>query len=498
MSWWRRLRVTGPVAALVAGGTALALGTPVAASAGGTADPDASVAYQHDAAHDGDSTDPWFVAPFARSWSVTLPGEVGYPLIVDGRVFVTVAHSPGYGNDVEALSLATGDVLWGPVSIGGTYATGRIAYDEGRVFAINHDGELTAFDASTGTVAWTSQLAGQYSFTSAPTAVGGTLYVGGAGSGGTLYAVDEATGTTTWTAPVMNGDSSSPAVDADGVYVSYACEQAYRFDLAGALVWHHDTDCEGGGGRTPVLHDGRVYIRDDAGKTPAVLDASSGDQVASYAAGPAPAFDGHHMATVSAGVLTVSDTASGDPLWHAGTDAVTAPLIANGYVIEGHANGLVEARHIQDGELVWSGFAGDVLAPPDEHNAGTLTGLAEGDGALVVPAGSTLTVFVPAVDTVAPSVRLFPFRQAVIHHPETTAFWTATDAMSGVAVSQVRVRRGHLGEPLSAWVRQTPTTAHRATVDLRRRTRLCLAVRARDRVGNWSAWPSAQCVTRRP
>lgn len=296
----------------------------------------------------------------------------------------------------------------------------------------------------------------------------------------------------------MNGDSSSPAVDADGVYVSYACEQAYRFDLAGALVWHHTTDCEGGGGRTPVLHDGRVYIRDDAGKPPAVLDAASGDQVTSYAAGPAPAFDGQHMATVSAGVLTVSDTASGDPLWHAGADAVTAPLIANGYVIEGRANGLVEARHVQNGELVWSGFAGDVLTPPDEHNALTLTGLAEGDGALVVPAGSTLTVFAPAVDTVAPSVRLPPFPHAVIHHPEATAVWKATDQLSGVAVSQVRVRRGHLGDPLSAWTRHSPTTAHTATFDLRRRTRLCLAVRARDRARNWSAWSSAQCVTRRP
>lgn len=150
MTSWRRLRVALPIAGLLAGGVAVVLGTPVAASAGGTVDPDASVAYQHDAAHDGDSTDPWFVAPFARSWSATFPGAVGYPLVVDDRVFVTVAHYPGYGNDVEALSLATGDVLWGPVSIGGTYWTGRIAYDDGRIFAINYDGELTALDATTG------------------------------------------------------------------------------------------------------------------------------------------------------------------------------------------------------------------------------------------------------------------------------------------------------------------------------------------------------------
>ena len=38
---------------------------------------------------------------------------------------------------------------------------------------------------------------------------------------------------------------------------------------------------------------------------------------------------------------------------------------------------------------------------PDEHNYWTLTGLAEGDGALAVPAGSTLTVFGPSVTMVA-------------------------------------------------------------------------------------------------
>ena len=71
------------------------------------ADPNASVAYQHDPAHDGRSLDTSFVAPFTQAWSTKLGGTVGYPLIADGRVFVTVAHASGYGNDVVALSLAT-------------------------------------------------------------------------------------------------------------------------------------------------------------------------------------------------------------------------------------------------------------------------------------------------------------------------------------------------------------------------------------------------------
>jgi len=381
------------------GGLAV-VGTPQAGASDPTADPYAAVAYQHDPAHDGNSADPSFVAPLTKAWSKTLAGTVGYPLIADGRVFVTVAHTPNYGDDVEALSLETGDVLWGPTSIGGTYWAGSIAYDKGQIFAVNFDGSLTAFDAVTGDVNWTSSLGGQWSFTSPPTAVDGTVYVGGAGSGGTLYAVDETSGTTKWTAQVANGDHSSPAVDAGGVYVSYACEQTYRFAFDGSLGWHHSTGCAGGGGRTSVVHGGKLYVRDDAGMAPAVLDAATGSQLGTFVGGPAPAFDERHEVTVSGGVLTVSDLASGDSLWRMpGDNAVTAPLIANGYVIEGSSDGRVEARYVQDGNLAWSGSVGAPLTDPDEHNAGKLVGLAEGDGALAVPAGSTLTVFAPAGNT---------------------------------------------------------------------------------------------------
>ena len=360
----------------------------------------ASVAYQHDQAHDGDSADPSFVAPLTESWTMSLGGSAGYPLIADGRVFVTASGVPGSGSVLEARSLATGAVLWGPVTVSGTNGSVGIAYDAGQIFDVNRSGQVLAFDASTGTRNWTTQLANQWSFSSPPTAFDGTLYVGGAGSGGTLYAVDESTGSTTWTAGVENGDDSSPAVDDTGVYVSYACEQAYRFALGGTLVWHHSTACEGGGGRTAVLHDGALYVRDDAMFSPTALDISTGAALGSYAAGPAPAFDQDRMAAESGGVLTISNVRTGTPEWQgAATDYVTAPIIANDYVIEGRTDGTVEARYIQDGSLAWSGRVPASLGTPGEYDADDTTGLAEGDGTLVVPAGETLTAFAPAGDT---------------------------------------------------------------------------------------------------
>ena len=89
----------------------------------------------------------------------------------------------------------------------------------------------------------------------------GTVYTGGAGSGGTLYAYAESSGHLNWRASVENGDSSSPVVTKAGVFVSYACPQTYQFNpRSGAQVWHYSGPCEGGGGSTAVLHGKFLYV----------------------------------------------------------------------------------------------------------------------------------------------------------------------------------------------------------------------------------------------
>ena len=105
---------------------------------------------------------------------------------------MTVASSGGSsGTTLYALSQATGATVWSqPIS--GTYHLSNAAYDSGQVFVVNFDGLLRAFDADTGTLNWSVQLAGgQYAFNSPPTASGGNVYVTGSGYGSTLYAVSE-------------------------------------------------------------------------------------------------------------------------------------------------------------------------------------------------------------------------------------------------------------------------------------------------------------------
>jgi outer membrane protein assembly factor BamB len=263
------------------------------------------------------------------------------------------------------------------------------------VFSVNDNGVLQAFDAATGAADWSTQLPGQFLFTSPPTAAGGLVYTGGAGSGGTLYAVTESTGGLVWTAPVMNGDHSSPAVGSGGVYVSYACGQTYDFAAAsGALVWHRSTACEGGGGKTPVLAGGRLYVRDSS--YPAVLDAASGNVLGPVAAsGPAPAVDSTRVYGLSGSTLSATAVASGAQAWSFTGDGTlsSAPLVAGGTVFVGGTSGALYALSSATGAVTWSTQVGSAIAAPDEQNVHPLTGLAESGGLLVVPAGQTLLAY---------------------------------------------------------------------------------------------------------
>ena len=158
---------------------------------------DSAVTYQGDVVHSGlqlgDSLTVSPTTPLTQKWSKTFGGQVSYPLIADGKVFVTIAGngSGGTGSQVAALKETTGKVLWGPTTIAGSFDFSAAAYDAGRIYVVDFAGLLSAYDVTTGASDWSTQLPGQYDFTAAPTAYNGSVYVSGAGSGGTVYSINE-------------------------------------------------------------------------------------------------------------------------------------------------------------------------------------------------------------------------------------------------------------------------------------------------------------------
>jgi hypothetical protein len=71
---------------------AIAICAGLIGAGGASADPGAlAVAYQINVAHNGVQTDAALTPPFSLRWRVTLPAQVSYPLIAEGKVFVTEA-----------------------------------------------------------------------------------------------------------------------------------------------------------------------------------------------------------------------------------------------------------------------------------------------------------------------------------------------------------------------------------------------------------------------
>src|SRR5438132_1416512 len=257
---------------------------------------DQAMTYQINPSHSGSPGPETLTLPLQPSWTIDLGGPVSYPVMGPSYIYVTVTNPTTTHPNLYAINYRTGAVAWGPIDLGGSWWV-NASYDNGLVFTINVNGQMQAFDEQTGAVQWTTQLPGQSMFTSPPASSvfgsgGDLIYTSGAGSGGTLYAVHASSGAIAWQAPVMNGDHSAPVVTTAGVYVAYACAQTYDFEpLHGALLWHHATGCEGGGGKTAALYNGKLYVRDAlVGNT--ILDAASGATLGSFSATAAPAFSG--------------------------------------------------------------------------------------------------------------------------------------------------------------------------------------------------------------
>jgi len=377
---------------------------------------DQSLNYQAGPAHTGFISSPAVAPPFRKKWTVNFGQNISYPVVADGRVFVTVRNpsSGPYGTKLYALDAATGATLWGPIANAGTYYWSALTYENGRLFMLNYDGQLTAHDAATGGVVWTRKLGGTFGgFDSAPTAFRGVIYTGG-GSNGNVYAVSADTGALLWSAPVTYGDNSSPALTPDGLYVSYACAASYKFNPStGGLLWNYRTDCSGGGGKTTVFHEGRLYIR-DASKGNLILDGQTGANLGSYSSRNAPAFSGNlGFFTAGSGYLyenlklEARDLSNNNALvWSFGGDGFlrSAPLVIDNHVYIGSDTGMLYALDKQTGQKVWSMNAGASIPHVDEHNVSQpLTGFAAGSGMLFIPTATTLVAF--EGDHVAPTLQ---------------------------------------------------------------------------------------------
>ena len=322
-------------------------------------------------------------------------------------MFVLTGDSNSNEINLYALDQQTGNTVWGPVLVPrGSYWWAAAAYDNGTIFVTPDgsqpfgNGAMYAYSASTGQLLWSATLSGQYLFSSPPAALNGFVYTVGAGGGGTVYAVDEQTGNTVWTASVANGDNSSPALTASGVFVSYVCPQVYRFNSSnGTTTWHYSPGCDGGGGNTPVLFGNLLYVRDSIlipNYNGIIFNATTGNTRGYFNGDFSPTFWQRTSYIIHNNQLTAFDVKTGARKWKAspasGDSYSSAPVAVNGVVYVGTAGGNLLGYNANTGTLVVSMPMGaPILAYDGGGFSAPQSGLGAAQGLLVVPA-STLVV----------------------------------------------------------------------------------------------------------
>ena len=404
--------------------------------------PDQARNFQINETHTGSSSSPGLVPPLMQKWSVNFGQPISYPLIADGKVFVTVKSGSGYGTRLYALNATDGATLWS-FDLGGVYYWSGLCYENGRVFAVNYDGLLRAFDAVSGVVIWSRQLGSSVS--SAPTVFNGVVYTS-SGAVDRAYAVSADSGIVLWSAVVTGGDESSPVVTSEGVYVSYACPNVFKLNPAdGALIWRNPTGCSGGGGKTPVLYQGRLYVREY--NPDYIYDSQTGGMIGSFLSKGAPVFSGSRGFFLngskgfgSYGVLEARDLTSNIVQWTFAGDGYlqSSMLVVNDYVYVGSDRGKLYALDANTGQQVWSTTAGTSIPYVDEQNVSQpLTSFAAGEGILVIPTSNKLVAYVadhtPTItwDSPTPAPNAFGWNNTPVQlsftpmaHPAGTTFST--------------------------------------------------------------------------
>lgn len=264
----------------------------------------------------------------ARAWTAQIDGGsnrqrlASPPVIAEGKLFVVDVNA-----DVHAFDAATGAKQWTtniaegdgnrPARFGG-----GVSYDNGRVFATDGLGDVVSLNAADGAVVWRSKPGGP--LRGAPTVANDTVYV--LSQDNQLYALGQTDGKVRWsqqgTLETQGVFGVAAPASAQGTVVAGFSSgelNAYRYEN-GRVLWQDalsrttistsvsslaDIDA------SPIIDQGRVYAVGQGGRMVA-LDLTTGqrlwEQNMSSISTPAIAGEWLFVVTDDARLLCVSRT----------------------------------------------------------------------------------------------------------------------------------------------------------------------------------------------
>jgi outer membrane protein assembly factor BamB len=286
---------------------------------------------------------------FALAWRTSIgPGGTSRspltapPVVGGGRVFAldNEAH-------VTAFDEATGEILWEAGTTPDVSEEGRkfwqltgktqakelgfgggVALDGGRVFEATGFGTAAAFDAETGEVLWRVDLPAPVR--NPPTAAGGKLFA--LTISNQLIALDQTTGETVWTYESFEEaarllSSASPAVAGGTVVAPFSSGEVVALDAGtGRLLWSATVSRSS---RMNAMAD----LNDIAGSP--VLDR------------------GAVFAVSHSGQISAIDLRTGREVWEVPVGGLNTPWVAGDTLFVVSNEGRLVALHREDGAVVW-------------------------------------------------------------------------------------------------------------------------------------------------
>jgi outer membrane protein assembly factor BamB len=399
------LRATVPAADIATAGSA-SITVQNSSAGGGTSaalsvriqnqTPDA-VALQITPNHAGAISFQSLTFPTSRAWSVDLGGAPSYALIADGKVFVTVKIGLGSstGSQLIALDQVSGHTVWGPIQLPEGWAFP--AYDGGKVFVITSaggvgPGTLRAFDAESGSIDWAKTFPIGIGFENAPSAANGMLFLGAANTGTYVIAIDEGSGSILWQQSISSGTGSTPAITSQGVFIAAPCSTDGFALLTGTSLFADSGGCEGAGGTTAVVANNVFYSLMGEPANGISVNATTGAQVGTFMADVVPAISSTSGFFLKSGTLNARSLSDNSALWSFLGDGglISSPIIVNQAVIVGSSSGQLYGLDAATGAQLWTTNAGGAITGGSSN---VISGLAAGDGLLVVPAGNTVSAY---------------------------------------------------------------------------------------------------------
>lgn len=291
---------------------------------------------------------------------------VGPPIVAAGRIYAMDTDS-----EVSAYDINDGDRIWSTdledeIDDEG-HIGGGMAYERERVFVATGYGVVFALNAANGEIAWSQNL--KIPLRAAPTVRGGRVFI--VTLENTIVALDARDGSTLWTQSGAQETASllgnaSPAVDNGIVVVPYTSGElfALRADT-GRVLWQ----------------DNLVSIR----RTDSVASLS---QIRGR-----PLIDrGRVIAISHAGVMAAIDLRTGRRIWSRQIGGAESPWIAGDYVFTITNDNELIAVSRGDGKVLWVLGLPKFEDPEDQEDPITWTGpLLVGDRLIV--ASSTGNAF---------------------------------------------------------------------------------------------------------